>query len=194
VRSQRTELYLLRRGGDESSTELENHAVKLRYAVVGSTTHKLEFPSNEVVVLNGKSLKYDLKRIDECCYSLLIEGFSHELLLMEASQGHYALQIGTYSFDVRIDRLDPLLREKTQQGKEAGAHTMTIQAPMPGMVARVQVKPGDHVASGGAILVLEAMKMENEIRSPCAGIIKTVHAKEHTQVERNDALVSIEVL
>jgi biotin carboxyl carrier protein len=63
---------------------------------------------------------------------------------------------------------------------------------MPGMIARIEVKVGDTVEKGGGLLVLEAMKMENEIRAPFAGLVKKLHVRSGASVEKGEVLVSIE--
>lgn len=71
----------------------------------------------------------------------------------------------------------------------AGAGTVT--APMPGNINDVKVKPGDQVASGTPLLILEAMKMENEITSPVAGTVKEVRVQKGQTVNNGDVLVVI---
>jgi biotin carboxyl carrier protein len=64
-----------------------------------------------------------------------------------------------------------------------------IKAPMPGMVLNILVKEGDTVKKGDAILVLEAMKMENILKSPTDGLIKKIAAVKGTAVEKNQLLI-----
>ena len=63
---------------------------------------------------------------------------------------------------------------------------------MPGMVVKVLVKEGDHVKKGDALLILEAMKMENQVKSPGEGIVKAVRVKAGQAVESGDILVEFE--
>jgi glutaconyl-CoA/methylmalonyl-CoA decarboxylase subunit gamma len=71
----------------------------------------------------------------------------------------------------------------------APAGPVSVRAPIPGRVARVQVKPGDEVPAGGALVVLEAMKMENEIRAPRAGAVSEIRCAEGATVESGQVLV-----
>jgi glutaconyl-CoA decarboxylase len=64
-----------------------------------------------------------------------------------------------------------------------------VRAPIPGKILKVCVKPGDSVKKGDILLILEAMKMENEIFAPISGVVKEVRASTDTQVEFEDALV-----
>lgn len=67
-----------------------------------------------------------------------------------------------------------------------------VKPPMPGKVVAVRVKPGDEVKQGDVLLILEAMKMQNEIPSPTVGIVKAVHVKPGQTVEGKDVLIEIE--
>jgi biotin carboxyl carrier protein len=64
-----------------------------------------------------------------------------------------------------------------------------VKAPMPGMVLRVEVVPGQEVQEGDPLLVLEAMKMENNLKSPASGTIKSVHVEAGKAVEKGAVLV-----
>jgi len=63
---------------------------------------------------------------------------------------------------------------------------------MPGLIVRVNVEPGDRVQSGQGLVVMEAMKMENELRAQAAGTVKAVHAKPGSAVEKGALLVELE--
>ena len=66
-----------------------------------------------------------------------------------------------------------------------------IKAPIPGLITRILVDVGEKVEIGQPVLVLEAMKMENEIRAPCTGVVKTIHAEIGQTVIRNEVLAEI---
>lgn len=67
-----------------------------------------------------------------------------------------------------------------------------VKAPIPGLIRRLLVQPGDRVEIGQTLLILEAMKMENEIRAPRPGTVKAVHAEPGADVAHNQVLVEIE--
>ena len=87
-----------------------------------------------------------------------------------------------------VDRRRISVRRSTEE-KPAGLRR--ICAEMPGRVIRVLVRAGDAVASDQGLLVIEAMKMQNEIRAPRAGVIKEVAAREESTVNSGDFLLSI---
>ena len=67
-----------------------------------------------------------------------------------------------------------------------------INAPMPGMVLQIMVESGQHIKKGDAIVVLEAMKMENILKSPADGIVKKVHVIKGDKVEKNQVMVNLD--
>lgn len=89
--------------------------------------------------------------------------------------------------DERTHRIRALTTEVGQ-----GAAEIELRAPMPGLVVRVAVAPGDPVQSGDTLVVMEAMKMENELRAERGGVVAEVHAAEGTTVDRDDLLVTFE--
>lgn len=107
----------------------------------------------------------------------------------DGARGRYVLRIDGRRFDV--DALD----ERTRTIRDLSAATLrpsgpqALIAPMPGMIVRVTVAPGDAVEAGQGIVAMEAMKMENELRAPAAGIVKIVHATPGTAVEKGAVLV-----
>ena len=67
-----------------------------------------------------------------------------------------------------------------------------LVAPMPGLIVRVHVAPGDRVEAGQAVVVMEAMKMENELRAAGAGVVRTVEVRAGTAVEKGALLVTFD--
>jgi biotin carboxyl carrier protein len=150
------------------------------------------------IVVDGVERLVDARRLGPGSWSLLLDG---EVVTVDIDQAKGPGKAGELLCDVRgtvvpvklVDAGRRLL-EKAQADAEAhGPKGPTaIAAPMPGKVVRVLVKPGDAVTAGQPVAVVEAMKMENEIRAPRAGTVKTVHVKEGQPVEGQEALVTVE--
>ena len=108
------------------------------------------------------------------------------------SRGRYTLWIDGYRFEVEA------LDERTRAIRELSAATAKptgpapLVAPMPGMIVRVNVGEGDAVQAGQELLVMEAMKMENELRAAAAGTVKRVHAAPGMAVEKGALLLEME--
>ena len=84
------------------------------------------------------------------------------------------------------------VRDKETRSVRPASGDGRIKAPIPGLIARLNVEPGQAVEAGQTVLVLEAMKMENEIRASKGGVVRQVHVKPGQTVVLNEALVEIE--
>ncbi|HEX3865904.1 MAG TPA: acetyl-CoA carboxylase biotin carboxyl carrier protein subunit [Gemmatimonadaceae bacterium] len=109
-----------------------------------------------------------------------------------SARGRYTLWLDGHRFDVEaLDERTHAIRELA--GKSAGpSGPAPVIAPMPGLIVRVNAQVGDEVHAGQGIVVMEAMKMENELRAPAAGRVKTVLAVAGTAVEKGTVLVEFE--
>lgn len=117
-------------------------------------------------------------------YSILVDGASQEVRV-DAGQ----VSIGNRRFDFTID--DP--RQWKRSGDAAGGQgRAAILAPMPGKVVRVLVAVGDQVEAGQGIVVVEAMKMQNEMKAPRAGRVAAIQAKENDSVVAGTVLAVID--
>jgi acetyl/propionyl-CoA carboxylase alpha subunit len=107
-------------------------------------------------------------------------------------RGRYTLWIDGYRFDTEA------LDERTRSIRDLSAANAVpvgpapIIAPMPGLIVRVNVNPGDRVTAGQGIVVMEAMKMENELRATAAGTVRSVEVSPGTAVEKGALLVALE--
>ncbi|MCC5918291.1 MAG: acetyl-CoA carboxylase biotin carboxyl carrier protein subunit [Cryomorphaceae bacterium] len=132
---------------------------------------------------------------------------------MPLGKNHFHYQIGNKSYDVRVVKnadkvmtlmvngeilsipyktdLD-LMLEKMGLKDLLAAGNKEFKAPMPGMVLKILAKPGDEVKKGTPLLVLEAMKMENNIKAEGDGVVKSIEAKEGQSVEKNQILIHFE--
>jgi pyruvate carboxylase subunit B len=109
-----------------------------------------------------------------------------------AGRGAYTLWIDGFTYDVEaLDERTRTIRDLTAAA--AGpTGPVPLLAPMPGLVVRVQVKAGDTVEAGQGLIVMEAMKMENELRAHAAGVVKTVRVAPGDAVEKGAVLVEME--
>lgn len=167
----------------------------MRYtASIGSQTFTVyinETPNGLKVHLDGQPLTADLCQVTPpWLYSLLIDGRSFEVFA-EKVQGGYRIVIGGEMYFVQVasereSRLAKVTRPVTRPSGE-----IAVKAPMPGIVVAVPVAPGDVVHAGQGLVILEAMKMENEIRAPQSGTIRTVHVSPGQKVEQGQILAVI---
>ena len=107
-------------------------------------------------------------------------------------RGRYLIWVDGYRFDVEaLDERRRALRELSS-ANAAATGPAPIVAPMPGLVVRINVVAGDLVEAGQGVVVMEAMKMENELRATSAGKVRKVEVAAGTAVEKGTLLVSLE--
>jgi biotin carboxyl carrier protein len=144
-------------------------------------------------------------------YAVTYKGVRHELESLVLPHGAVSLLIDSESYAVefeeagdevrvlvkgQVTRVDVADERKLRLRAATAGFTVegkqTVSAPMPGKVVKVFVKVGDEVTEGQGVVVVEAMKMENELKAPKAGKVIEVAAKEGTAVENGAKLVVIE--
>jgi biotin carboxyl carrier protein len=141
------------------------------------------------ITLDGQPVAADVAEIDAHTFSILLNGQSHEFRVTPSIGGVLKLQTGSHEFSAEV--IDP---RAWRAGRRAGAEAegrQQIAAPMPGKVVRLLVKQGDHVEADQGLLVVEAMKMQNEIRSPKSGTVERVLAQEGQNVNAGDVLCEV---
>jgi len=107
-------------------------------------------------------------------------------------RGRYTLWVDGYRFDTEaLDERTRTIRELSGAAA-APSGPAPIKAPMPGLIVRVNVKVGDAVEAGQGVVVMEAMKMENELRATAAGTVKSVEVAPGAAVEKGALLVALE--
>lgn len=143
---------------------------------------------------DGAPVQAELKAVEGTPVRLVTIGDDvHRVVVRRREgRGHYVLWLDGFVYDV--EALDERTRTIRDMAAAAAppAGPAPIVAPMPGLVVRVNVRPGDTVATGQGLVVMEAMKMENELRAQGAGVVKAVLATPGTAVEKGAVLVELE--
>ncbi len=145
------------------------------------------------LVLDGDIQNYDLISLPDGKFHLVMNQTSYtiEVLDKTTSTGKLSLSINGRTLDTTLNnKLAELLKS---MGMESGKKKLKdLKAPMPGLVLDVLVSAGDAVSEGQELLILEAMKMENVIKSPQEGIIDSISIEQQDKVEKNQVLVSFQ--
>jgi len=161
-------------------------------ATVGDRTYIIEINPDGEVVVDGERHTADLQSIDgQGTYSLIMNGESYEVLVEERADEIGVLLRGRlYGIKVQDERASRLSRSSHGFGPATGE--ISIKSPMPGLIVAVKVAPGDEVVKGQPLVVLESMKMENELKAPRAGKVIAVKAEPRQAVEQHQVLVTLE--
>jgi len=149
------------------------------------------------LAFDGRVETVDLARVDGRTWSLIVLGDrpeSHEVGLLEgADPGELEIYLRTGVLRARLGSRAATRGPRVggdQASRAVGAARVTT--PMPGKVIRVLVAPGDRVTARQGLVVVEAMKMENELRSPKAGVVRELYVSEGMPVEAGRLLVVVE--
>jgi pyruvate carboxylase subunit B len=142
------------------------------------------------ITVDGRPVRAELQRVSgTSVYSLLLDGASHRLVVRRASSGRWEIyQRGRGYSAEAVDERTRRVREMTGAGsRQAGPRA--LRAPMPGLVVKVDVQEGDEVVPGQGLVIVEAMKMENELRAEVGGRVSRVHVHPGQVVEKDQVLV-----
>jgi len=165
----------------------------VKYVVdVAGRTVEIEL-DGDVVRVDGEAVHARLAELPDTPIVLLTVGSEvHRVAVARgATRGKYSLSLAGRRYAVEaLDERTRAIRELSE-ATAAPAGPAPLVAPMPGLIVRVNVAPGDSVRAGQGLIVMEAMKMENELRSSAAGVVKSVHATPGTAVERGTVLVEL---
>ncbi len=136
----------------------------------------------------------DLVKTGPGMYSLIRNGRSFKVLVLKHDReaGTVRLRIGAHCHTIQLEDERLRLMEVLGIDRSARAVIHELKAPMPGLVLKMLVKEGDKVKKNDPLIVLEAMKMENVIKSTGDARVKKVHAQEHAAVEKGQLLLSFE--
>jgi biotin carboxyl carrier protein len=151
----------------------------------------VEIIDEKHVSVNGQVLGVDFESVNgQPVYSLIIEGKSYEGYVYPDEQKWQVLLHGRqYQADVEDER-EKRLREAAGGGAVEGGE-FHLKAPMPGLVAAIPVTEGQKVVKGQVLLVLESMKMQNELKAPKDGTVSRIRVKAGETVEQKQTLLNV---
>ncbi len=164
----------------------------MKYTVlIGDRTYEIRPDANQTVEIDGEPHRVDFRSIEDSgIFSVLIDNRSWQALV-ERDGDEYRISINgeMYVVNVQDERTRKIQKALSKAGAASGE--FILKAPMPGLVRQIPIQVGQDVAAGQGLIILEAMKMENELRSPRAGTVREVRVKPGDAVELGQTLVII---
>ena len=172
-------------------------------ATIDGDTHTVEVEQEGQDVdkvtmrLDGRVYHVDAKRMPSQIVSILLDGRSYDVDLEKlAKRGdsldgriHVRVRGRVIRFEMLDERRVKMKEAQSFRSDIAGA--ASVNSPMPGKVLKILAQEGDEITAGQGVVVIEAMKMENELRAPKAGKVKSLHVKEGEAVEAGAHLLTI---
>ena len=158
---------------------------------INEKKNSLKILSHDKVELNGNNHEVELSQLSKYTYLLKVDKNIYHVTSEKLNSQNYSFTINgsTYNTTVRTNLEEKANVYLQNKAKESG--TEIIKSPMPGLIVKILKQVGDNVEVGDPIILLEAMKMENEIRASASGIIKSISTKENASVEKGQALLEI---
>lgn len=159
-------------------------------AEVNNETYAITVGEGEptAVQLGDKTIEVNSRRVESDVWSLIIDGESYEATI-QTVKDKLRVSLRGATWDVTI--CDPRRRRATASSSNAVEGMQVISSPMPGRVVKVEVAVGDKVEAGQGIVIVEAMKMENELEAEGSGIVKEIKCEAGQAVEDGQTLVII---
>lgn len=159
---------------------------------IGGREFEVELIDDDHVIVNGVTYAVDFNSIgDQPVYSMIVDGNSYEAYVYPDDEGWQVLLHGRL-FPTTVEDE----REKRLRAASAGAVAQRgefhLKAPMPGLVVAIPVEEGQAIEKGDVLVVLESMKMQNELKAPRDGVISRLRVAKGDSVDQRQTLLSVE--
>ncbi len=161
---------------------------------INDKTYQIEIEKNTVKI-NNESHELNIIEIEKQKKLHLLyknKSYYFEVVQLDKESNTCIIKHRGKVIPIQIKDKFDLLLDSLGMDVAANKKINSLKAPMPGLVLSTKVKVGDAVKKGDALLILEAMKMENVIKSPTDGVIKTMHVEDKNTVDKNQILVTFE--
>lgn len=155
-----------------------------------NNSYKIE-KENDTWKLNGETISIDQIQISETNYHIIKDNKTYDVDIIKFNKEDKTalVKVNGTKYELKIaDKFDELLKNLGMDNLSA-KKVNNIKAPMPGLVLNILVDNGTVVKKGDALIVLEAMKMENILKSPTDGTVKKISVKKGVAVEKNQVLI-----
>jgi biotin carboxyl carrier protein len=158
---------------------------------IGGHAYHVEVIDEHHITLDGKPYEVDFTSIgNQPVYSLLINGRSLEANAVPTGDGWQVLLHGKM-FEARVEDEQAVRARAVAHAAPDTPNEWLLRAPMPGLVVSLPIAPGAEVKKGAPLVILESMKMQNELRSQKDGTVKEIRIQPGQAVEQNQVLVVV---
>jgi biotin carboxyl carrier protein len=162
---------------------------------LSSENRKFSFslPLKQSIKIGKRKYDIQLKNDEKYGTYILWKNRRFPVEVIRSSQNKFEILFNDISYTFTVETPFSMQRKKVLKKQKGKADNEFIKAPMPGKIIDVLVREGSQVLKGEPLVILEAMKMQNEILSPSSGLVIKVSAKPNTNVMKDDVLVEIKV-
>ncbi len=150
------------------------------------------FNDDSTVSIDNKKYYFNLIELERNKYLLHINNKLFEIITEGLSEEKYSVLVNGNLYNLNVQTSLQQMADSFLQQNTAKSKIIEIKAPMPGKIIKLKKNIGETIVQGETILILEAMKMENDLRAPNGGKIKNIFVEEGSTVEKGAALLIIE--
>lgn len=164
----------------------------LKVKVNNKKEHNIELNDADVGTIDGKEFEWDIIKVKNDSFHAIKNNKSYniEVIKSDIAEKSFLVSVNGNKYQLNVkDKYDVLLKSLGLDNLSANK-VLNVKAPMPGLVLDLRVTEGDTIKKGDPVLVLEAMKMENIIKSPTDGVIKKINVKKGLAVEKNQVMIT----
>ncbi|MFO7658489.1 MAG: biotin/lipoyl-containing protein [Bacteroidales bacterium] len=154
--------------------------------------YKIQNPFGEEVTVNGKNTDIKIFESEEGFTYIVYKNVKYLVEITDKNQNKYTVMINGVSYSFTVESPISYLRKKYLAKHQTKSKVEMVIAPMPGKIIDLLVEENAEIKMGEPVLILEAMKMQNEIISHVAGKVKKIHVKQNDSVAKDEVLIEIE--
>ena len=156
--------------------------------IVNNQEFEIEIGSDGTLTVNGEPRNVDFLSLGPALYSVITDNHSLEVVV-DGDNGQYQVLMLGHLYEAQV--LDERALMMAQRRGTLSTGSGDVHSPMPGLIVDVIVDAGDLIEPGQTVVILESMKMQNELKSPIAGTVESVHCSAGQTVDKNALLVVI---
>ena len=157
-----------------------------------SRKKNVKLSGNNSIWVEDKEYNQELYQLSGDTYLLKLDNKIYEISVVKLDNDKFNISVDGKNYETIVRSLVQEKAVKLIELKTSAKNKLEVKAPMPGMVLKINKKAGDEVEEGESVLILEAMKMENDLRAHISGKIKYIYIKEGMTVEKGYILFAIE--
>lgn len=162
------------------------------YATINEQILEVEVARDGSVWVNGEEMRVKSDPVADNKSSLILNNHSYDAVVVgSAEKDTYDVIVGGEAHSVLVQDQLTYRVAQAKQAAEANMGEVTVKSPMPGLIIAVSVEVGQEVEKGQTLIILESMKMENELKSPRAGVVLKTETEAGASVEKGQKLVTV---
>lgn len=156
--------------------------------LINDQSYEIEIDHDGSVLVNGQMRDVDFLNLGGDLFSVITENRSLEAVIND-DEGTIAVMMSGRQFEAQVldERAMLMMQRRGAQTTGSGE----VKAPMPGLIVDVTAERGASLAKGDTLIILESMKMQNELKSPIDGVVRAIHVEAGQAVDKNELLVEI---